>query len=100
VGLLRTAVAELMDRAPDGEVLERVAQAATGTPGVLAIHKLMVRRAGTGMYVDLHVQADPALSLRAAHDLSGAVKGAIRQRVPGVLGVLIHMEPFDGTEDA
>ena len=100
VGLLRTAVAELMDRAPDGEVLERVAQAATGTPGVLAIHKLMVRRAGTGMYVDLHVQADPALSLRAAHDLSGAVKGAIRRRVPGVLGVLIHMEPFDGTEDA
>jgi cation diffusion facilitator family transporter len=100
VTLLRTAVAELMDRAPDGAVLERVAQAATGTPGVLAIHKLMVRRAGAGMYVDLHVQADPALSLRAAHDLSGAVKGAIRQRVPGVLGVLIHMEPFDGTEDA
>ena len=100
VMLLRTAVAELMDRAPDGAVLERVAQAATGTPGVLAIHKLMVRRAGAGMYVDLHVQADPALSLRAAHDLSGAVKGAIRQRVPGVLGVLIHMEPFDGTEEA
>jgi cation diffusion facilitator family transporter len=100
VTLLRTAVAELMDRAPDAEVLERVAQAATGTPGVLAIHKLMVRRAGSAMHVDLHVQADPALSLRAAHDLSGAVKGAIRQRVPGVLGVLIHMEPFDGTEDA
>ncbi len=100
VTLLRTAVAELMDRAPGGAVLERVAQAATGTPGVLAIHKLMVRRAGAGMYVDLHVQADPALSLRAAHDLSGAVKGAIRQRVPGVLGVLIHMEPFDGTEEA
>lgn len=99
-GLLRTAVAELMDRAPDAALLDRVAVAALGTPGVLAIHKLMARRSGAGVYVDLHVQADPALSLRAAHDLSGAVKGGIRRAVPGVLGVLIHMEPYEGAEGA
>jgi cation diffusion facilitator family transporter len=98
--LLRTAVAELMDRAPEAALLERVAQAATGTPGVLAIHKLMARRSGTELYVDLHVEADPAMTLRAAHDLSGAVKAAIRRAVPGARGVLIHMEPHEGGEGA
>lgn len=94
-GLLRTSVAELMDRAPEADLLDRVAEAAAATPGVLALHKLMARRSGSGVYVDLHVQADPALSLRAAHDLSGAVKAAIRRAVPGARGVLIHMEPFE-----
>ena len=50
--------------------------------------------------VDIHVQADPALSLHDAHILSGMVKTAIRQRVPAAMGVLIHMEPFEPTEDA
>jgi hypothetical protein len=42
-----------------------------------------------------HVQADPTLSLRDAHILSGKVKGAIRAAVPRVVGVLIHMEPYE-----
>ena len=46
--------------------------------------------------VDLHVQADPALSLHDAHIVSGRAKTAIRRAVPAVAGVLIHMEPFEG----
>ncbi len=93
--LLRTTIADLMDRAPDGMLLRTVSTAAMETTGVLAIEKLKVRRSGTGFYVDLHVQADPALSLHDAHILSGIVKSAIRARVPAALGVLIHMEPYE-----
>ena len=52
-------------------------------------------RLGIEYYVDLHVQADPALSLRDVHILSGKVKGAICAAVPRVVGVLIHMEPYE-----
>ena len=45
-------------------------------------------------HVDIHVQADPQMSLHDAHNLSGAVKAAIRSSEPRVLGVLVHMEPF------
>ena len=45
--------------------------------------------------VDLHVQADPLLSLHDAHILSGKVKGAVRTAVPAVRDVLVHMEPFE-----
>ncbi len=93
--ILRTAVADLMDKAPPPSLIQAVSEAAMATSGVLAIEKLKVRKTGTAFYVDIHVQADPAMSLHDAHILSGRVKGAIRQRVPAAAGVLIHMEPFE-----
>ena len=96
--LLRVALAELMDRAPEPALLALVSEAARSTPGVRAIEKLKVRRSGTALYVDIHVQAEPTLSLHDAHILSGRVKSAIRQQVPSALGVLIHMEPYEPPE--
>ena len=98
--LLRTALRDLMDRAPAPAISVTVSEAALTTPGVLAIEKLKIRKSGTAFYVDIHVQADPALSLHDAHILSGMVKTAIRQRVPAAMGVLIHMEPFKPTEES
>jgi cation diffusion facilitator family transporter len=95
VRLLRPAVHDLMDRSPGGELLERIGHAAAGTPGVRHIEKLKVRKSGLAYYVDLHVQADPLMSLHDAHDLSGRVKAAIRAEVSEVSGVLIHMEPYN-----
>ncbi len=97
--LLRTALRDLMDRAPEAPVLATVSNAALETPGVLAIEKLKIRKSGTALYVDIHVQADPALSLHDAHILSGMVKSAIRRRVPAAIGVLIHMEPYEPMEE-
>jgi len=96
--LLRSTLDQLMDRAPEPGLLSSVNEAALSTQGVLAVEKLKIRRSGTALYVDIHVQADPALSLYDAHILSGRVKSAIRARVPSALGVLIHMEPFETVE--
>jgi cation diffusion facilitator family transporter len=93
VRVLRPALEDLMDRAASAEVRADITRAACGVGGVRSIHALRVRRAGTGYYVDVHVQADPAMTLDAAHQLSGAVKGAMRAAVPTVRGVLVHMEP-------
>ncbi|HEU5170239.1 MAG TPA: cation diffusion facilitator family transporter [Gemmatimonadales bacterium] len=96
LGVLRPAVNDLMDRAPAEALLGRVSAAARAVPGVRATEKLKVRKAGLGYFVDLHVQADPGMSLHDAHVLSGMVKSAIRAAVPEVYGALIHMEPYEG----
>lgn len=93
--LLHPAVHELMDRTPPDDIVAPIAAAAMSVPGVRAIEELKVRKAGLGYLVELHVQANPELSLRAAHSLGGAVKGAIRARSPTVLSVLVHLEPFE-----
>jgi len=99
VRILRPAVADLMDRTPDRETIERIHGAALAVPEVRAIETLRVRRSGLGLYVDIHVEADPEMSLREAHIVSGKVKTSIRREVPTVLGVLVHMEPH-GEEKA
>ena len=95
IRLMTPAIHDLMDRSPATALLDEIAAAASGTTDVRAIEKLKVRKVGLSYYVDLHVQADPTLSLHQAHILSGRVKSAIRQRVPLVAGVLIHMEPHE-----
>lgn len=95
VRMLRAAVHDLMDRSPDVELIERIQTAALGTAGVEEIEKLRVRKFGLAYFVDLHVQADSAMTLHAAHVLSGKVKSAIRDAVPAVTDVLVHMEPVE-----
>jgi cation diffusion facilitator family transporter len=96
--LVRRALSDLMDRAPASVIHDGIAEAALGTSGVQAIEKLKIRKTGAAYYVDLHVQAEPTMSLHDAHILSGRVKSAIRRRVPAAAGVLIHMEPYEPTE--
>jgi cation diffusion facilitator family transporter len=97
--LLRPAIDDLMDRMPAGPIIDQIQQAAVSVEGVQAIEKLRVRKFGMDYFVDLHVQADPALSLYEAHIISGKVKGAIRAAVPAVKDTSIHMEPFEGLGD-
>ncbi len=94
MSMLRAATHDLMDRMPGEDVVAPIRDAALGVPGVLAIEKLYVRKAGMAYRVTLHVQADGALSLEDAHVLSGCVKTTICKRSPRVNYVLVHMEPY------
>jgi cation diffusion facilitator family transporter len=91
---LRPAISGLMDEAPDRSVKERVLHAATEVEGVRSVENLNVRGSGLGFYVDVHVKADPTLSLEDAHEIAAKVKYAILAAVPSVVGVLVHMEPY------
>ncbi len=96
---LRPAISGLMDEAPDRSVKERVLHAAAEVEGVRSVENLNVRGSGLGFYVDVHVKADPKLSLEDAHEIAAKVKYAILEAVPSVVGVLVHMEPYKGTID-
>ena len=95
VTLLRPAIADLMDRAPDRGMLDRVGNTAAAIEGVCAVEKTLARRMGGGYRVIMHVQADPNLSLRDAHTLGGRVRRHVVAEIPQVLDVVIHMEPFE-----
>jgi cation diffusion facilitator family transporter len=91
---LRPAIAGLMDEAPDRAVWDRALRAACDVDGVRKVESLNVRRSGLGLYMDLHVQADPTISLEDAHEIAARVKYAIRAAIPNVVNVLVHMEPY------
>lgn len=96
IAMLRTSMRDLMDRHPGEDITMPVRRVAESVPGVAAIEKLLVRRSGISFHVEIHVQADPAMSLADSHALGGRVKSTIREAQPRVRGVLVHMEPFEG----
>lgn len=97
--MMYKAIQELMDRGADAAFVEHVRSVARAVEGVLAVEKLAVRKSGLVYRVNIHIHANPAMSLHDAHALGGKVKWTIRQAEPAVQSVLVHMEPASATAD-
>jgi divalent metal cation (Fe/Co/Zn/Cd) transporter len=84
---------ELMDAAPNAALVAHIRSVAGKVPGVQRIEKCIARKAGFEYFVDMHVEVDPQLTVRSAHEISHRVKDRVRQDVPSVHDVLVHIEP-------
>jgi len=93
--LLRPALSELMDKAAGSEVIERIRGVAAGTPGVERVEKCFARKAGHLYFVEMHVQVDPQMTVLRSHEIAHTVKNKIRETMPEVSDVLVHIEPLD-----
>ncbi|MBP9837216.1 MAG: cation transporter [Proteobacteria bacterium] len=93
--LFKSSLTELMDKAPTQEIVKKIEDAAYKVEGVLFVEQILARKSGLGYFVDMHVHADPEMSLQQAHILSGKVKKSIIDSIPHVQRVLIHMEPVE-----
>lgn len=91
--LLRPALSELMDSAPEAGFVERVRAVASKVRGVQDVEKCVVRKAGYHYFVDIHVEVDPLMTVQDAHGIAHDVKDEIRRELPQVADVLVHIEP-------
>lgn len=92
--LLRPALNDLMDTAPDRELIEQIRAIAQTIPGVAAVEKTHVRKMGYQFFVDMHVEVDPQMTVERSHQIGHAVKDKVREVIPTVRDVLIHIEPI------
>jgi divalent metal cation (Fe/Co/Zn/Cd) transporter len=83
-----------MDRSPDHAVIEQVKKIAVTIPGVGRVEKCFARKMGYRLYVDMHVEVDPEMTVVRSHEIAHAVKDKIRVQIPAVNDVLIHIEPL------
>jgi cation diffusion facilitator family transporter len=93
--LLRPALSELMDKAADREVIERIRRTAAATSGVERVEKCFARKAGHLFFVEMHVEVDPQMTVLRSHEIAHAVKDKIRETMPEVSDVLVHIEPLN-----
>ena len=92
--LLRPALNELMDAAPSREIIDQIRQIARDTPGVDSVEKCIVRKVGYQYFVDMHVEVDPQMTVLRSHEIAHAVKNKVRDTMPTVNDVLVHIEPL------
>jgi cation diffusion facilitator family transporter len=93
--LLKPAISELIDTAPDPQIAARVRAIAHGVNGVLGTHKCNIRKVGFDHFVDLDVLCDPEMSIRQGHNVAHDVGEAIQAELPYITKVLVHVEPSD-----
>lgn len=93
VHFVRTAVGELMDTSPEAVFVEALQAAALKVEGARYVEKVLVRKMGPQLYVDLHLEVDPELPVREAHRIAHLVKDSIMASRREVADVLVHIEP-------
>ncbi len=93
IQVVHRTIDNLLDTMPDPEKLAEVRRAALSVRGALGIEKCFARATGLRYHVDLHLEVDPDLSVRASHEIATLVRGAIKDTLPWVADVLVHVEP-------
>lgn len=93
ISILRPAMEEMLDRSPDTSVTDEIRRLAATVDGVLGTHKCHVRKLGLEFFVDLDVIVAADMTVRDSHRIAHIVQDLIRNEMPVVSKVLVHIEP-------
>jgi ferrous-iron efflux pump FieF len=86
------AIDMLMDKEWPEDQRAAFMEVAARQPGIRGIHDFRTRRAGSHDFAQFHMEVDPSLTVRDAHDIVERVEIALRQTFPRV-ETLIHLDP-------
>jgi cation diffusion facilitator family transporter len=89
----KQSVDELTDAVTDPEVESQVHQLMNNVEGVHDLHEVRVRRMGSYLLVDLHIEVNGHLTVSSAHQIAERARLRITQSLPTVTEVLVHVDP-------
>ncbi len=93
--IFRPALGEIMDEHVHDELIEEIRATAVTVDGILGTEKCYVRKSGMRFLIDLHALVDGDLTVTEGHDLAHRLKDRLKQVIPNVEEVLIHIEPAE-----
>jgi ferrous-iron efflux pump FieF len=92
VAVARRALDMLMDRELPAAQRASIRTLALQHPGAHDVHDLRTRRAGSDVFIELHLELDGQLSLEQAHAITHEVEARIRAAFPSA-DITVHQEP-------
>ncbi len=91
--IFRPALGEIMDEHLYDDLVEEIRQVSHQVDGIIDTEKCFIRKAGMKYHVDLHARVNGDISVKEGHDLSHKLKDTLREEIPELGHVLIHIEP-------
>ena len=91
--IFRPALGEIMDEHLYDDLVESIRKVSHQVPGIIDTEKCFIRKAGMKYHVDLHAIVNAAITVKEGHDLAHNLKDTLRQEIPELGHVLIHVEP-------
>jgi len=93
IGIMRTSVDELIDRALPITENRLIQEIIVGFyPDVLGYHQLRTRKIGTKKFIDFHIEIRKEQKFRHAHEITERLIGKIKERFPDS-DVTVHYDP-------
>ena len=96
--LLYITSRDILDAAPPKEVEEQVRSVATGIPGVWAVEKCRIRKSGTALFVEIHVEVDGHATVDEGHRIGGAVRSSLKSAGLRIADAFVHIEPYSASD--
>lgn len=91
--IFRPALGEIMDEHLYDDLIELIRAESKKVHGVIDTEKCFIRKSGMKYHVDLHAIVDGSINVKEGHDISHKLKDTLRERIPELGHVLIHIEP-------
>ena len=91
--IFRPALGEIMDEHLYDDLIELIRTESKKVAGVIDTEKCFIRKSGMKYHVDLHAIVDGTINVKEGHDISHKLKDTLRERIPELGHVLIHIEP-------
>ena len=91
--IFRPALGEIMDEHLYDDLIADIRKVAQTVNGIIDTEKCFIRKAGMKYHVDLHAIVDANITVRQGHEIAHRLKDTLRQNIPQLGHVLIHIEP-------
>ena len=89
---------ELMDGIDDPELYNKLFEAVKKVNGAHNPHRTRARKIGSRYMINLDIEVDPEMSVRKAHSIAKNVEDIIKEDIPNVYDVMVHVEPTGNLE--
>lgn len=93
--IFRPALGEIMDEHTYDSLIQEIRDVSITVSGIMGTEKCFVRKAGLKYHIDLHAIVDGNLSVEQGHNIAHKLKDKLRQQLPQLGHVLIHIEPHN-----
>jgi cation diffusion facilitator family transporter len=91
--IFRPALGEIMDEHLYDDLIDEIRTVSKTVHGVIDTEKCFIRKSGMKYHVDLHAIVDGNINVREGHDIAHLLKDTLREKIPNLGHVLIHVEP-------
>lgn len=91
--IFRPALGEIMDEHLYDDLVIEIRKVSKQVDGIIDTEKCFIRKAGMKYHVDLHAIVNATISVKEGHELSHLLKDTLREQIPELGHVLIHIEP-------
>jgi cation diffusion facilitator family transporter len=95
IDILIGAIKKIIDTSLSAHLLSGATEEIQAVPGVMNCHDLTGRYYGNAIFMEVHIEVDPHLTVLESHSIANEARRRVRARFEEVSNLLVHIDPFD-----